>query len=121
MMGRAEVEERGVQSARGRDQDTSVGGVLLPKPRGRPLAAVSGVVAAAMMLLALLAALAFVLTGIRSVQQPRAAPVIVQVVAAVVVLGLQRVVDRRRGRAAAACAAAVAAITAAMLWVYWIG
>jgi hypothetical protein len=95
--------------------------VLLSKAPGRPLAALSGVVAAAMVLLAVLAVLAFVLTGARSLQQqPSVGALIVQIVAAALVLGLQRVVDRRRGPVAAACAVAIAAITAAMLWVYWI-
>ncbi len=109
-----------MQRPRGRDHDTSVGGVLLPKARGRPLAAVSGALAAAMALLALLAVLAFAITAVRSVQQPSAGAVIVQLVAAAVVLGLQRVVDRRRGLPAVTCAAAIALITAVMLWVYWI-
>ncbi len=93
---------------------------MRPKAPGKPLAAVSGVVTAAMALLALLAVLAFVLTSLRAVQQPHAAAVIVQLVAAVVALGLQRVVERRRGLARLAAAAAIALITAAMLWVYWL-
>jgi hypothetical protein len=73
-----------------------------------------------MALLALLAVLSLVITTVRSVQQPSAGAVIVQIVAEAVVLGLQRVVDRRRGLPAVTAAAVIALITAVMLWVYWI-
>lgn len=97
-----------------------------PDPLGagrtvRALRALSGSIAAGLVLVTIGVVVVSILGGTRGIPGPGTESVTVHLVAAVAALGLQRFSDRGRGFVAGLCSCAVFAVAFGVLWTQWWG